>query len=206
METNLKNIVEGALMAAGRPLNIKSLKALFEENSQPERGEILAVLQELQQESQGRGYEVVEVASGWRMQVRQGISTWINRLWDEKPARYSKALLETMALITYRQPITRGEIEEIRGVAVSSNIMKTLHEREWIRMLGHRDVPGRPAMYGTSKKFLDYFGLKTLEEMPTLMEIKEIGALNEDLDLEKEEKVDSEKASGNIKIKEDETK
>ncbi len=187
METNLKNIVEAALMAAGKPLSIKLLLSLFEEDAQPERKQLVAVLKELQQECEGRGYEVIEVASGWRMQVRQELSTWINRLWEEKPARYSRALLETMALIAYRQPITRGEIEEIRGVAVSSNIMKTLQEREWIRMLGHRDVPGRPAMYGTSRKFLDYFGLKSLEEMPTLMELRELGPMNEEFKLGDEE-------------------
>ncbi len=187
VETNLKNIVEAALMASGKPLSIKLLQALFEEDAQPERKELVTVLKELQQECEGRGYEIAEVASGWRMQVRQELSTWINRLWEEKPARYSRALLETMALIAYRQPITRGEIEEIRGVAVSSNIMKTLQEREWIRMLGHRDVPGRPAMYGTSRKFLDYFGLKSLEEMPTLMELKELGPLNEEFKLGYEE-------------------
>ncbi len=189
MESNLKNIIEAALMAAGRPLSIKLLRSLFEEQARPERKEILEALQQLQQESEGRGYEVVEVASGWRMQVRQELSTWINRLWEEKPARYSRALLETMALIAYRQPITRGEIEEIRGVAVSTNIMKTLQEREWIRLLGHRDVPGRPAIYGTSKKFLDYFGLKTLEEMPTLMELKEMDLMGDEAEfnLEQEE-------------------
>ena len=187
METNLKNIVEAALMAAGKPLSVKLLLMLFEEDAQPERQEVVAALKQLQQECEGRGYEVVEVASGWRMQIRQGLSTWINRLWEEKPARYSRALLETMALIAYRQPITRGEIEEIRGVAVSTNIMKPLQEREWIRMLGHRDVPGRPAMYGTSRKFLDYFGLKSLEEMPTLMELKELGPLNEEFKLGNEE-------------------
>ncbi|MBT4788171.1 MAG: SMC-Scp complex subunit ScpB [Gammaproteobacteria bacterium] len=183
METNLKNIVEAALMAASKPLSIKMLLALFEEDAQPERREVLEVLQQLQSDFEGRGVEIVEVASGWRMQVRQELSIWINRLWEEKPARYSRALLETMALIAYRQPITRGEIEEIRGVAVSSNIMKTLQEREWVRMLGHRDVPGRPAMYGTSRKFLDYFGLKSLEEMPTLMELKELGPLNQEFEL-----------------------
>ena len=195
-ETNLKNIVEAALMAAGKPLSIKLLLTLFEEDAQPERKALVAVLKELQQECEGRGYEIIEVASGWRMQVRQEFSTWINRLWEEKPARYSRALLETMALIAYRQPITRGEIEEVRGVAVSSNIMKTLQEREWIRMLGHRDVPGRPAMYGTSRKFLDYFGLKSLEEMPTLMELKELGPLNEEFKLGNEEPALEEEQTG----------
>lgn len=187
MEMSLKNIIEAALMASGKPLNIKVLRSLFEEGAEPERQEIVEVLRQLQSESEGHGYEVIEVASGWRMQVRQDLSTWINRLWEEKPARYSRALLETMSLIAYRQPITRGEIEEIRGVAVSTNIMKTLQEREWIRLLGHKDVPGRPAMYGTTKKFLDYFGLRTLEELPTLMELKELGAMNGEFELEQEE-------------------
>ena len=187
METNLKNIVEATLMAAGRPVSVKGLLALFEEDAQPERKAVVAALKELQQECEGRGYEIVEVASGWRMQVRQELSTWVNRLWEEKPARYSRALLETMALIAYRQPITRGEIEDIRGVAVSTNIMKTLQEREWVRMLGHREVPGRPAIYGTTRKFLDYFGLKTLEELSTLVALKELGAMNESFELEQEE-------------------
>ena len=183
MQTNLKNIIEAALMASGKPLSIKLLLILFEEDARPDKREVLEVLQQLQDDYEGRGVEIVEVASGWRLQVRQELSTWINRLWEEKPARYSRALLETMALIAYRQPFTRGEIEEIRGVAVSSNIMKTLQEREWVRMLGHRDVPGRPAMYGTSRKFLDYFGLKALDEMPTLMELKELGPLNQEFEL-----------------------
>ncbi len=187
MDMSLKNIVEAALMASGKPLSIKVLRSLFEEGAEPERKEIVEVLRELQSESEGRGYEIIEVASGWRMQVRQDLSTWINRLWEEKPARYSRALLETMSLIAYRQPITRGEIEEIRGVAVSTNIMKTLQEREWVRLLGHKDVPGRPAMYGTTRKFLDYFGLRTLEELPTLMELKELGAMNGEFELEQEE-------------------
>ena len=183
MQTNLKNIIEAALMASGKPLSIKLLLILFEEDARPDKREVLEVLQQLQDDYEGRGVEIVEVASGWRLQVRQELSTWINRLWEEKPARYSRALLETMALIAYRQPITRGEIEEIRGVAVRRNIMKTLQEREWVRMLGHRDVPGRPAMYGTSRKFLDYFGLKALDEMPTLMELKELGPLNQEFEL-----------------------
>ncbi len=187
METNLKNIIEAALMAAGKPLSVKVIRSLFEENAQPERTEILQVLNQLQEESAGHGYEIIEVASGWRMQVRQQFSTWIGRLWEEKPARYSRALLETMALIAYRQPITRGEIEKIRGVAVSTNIMKTLQEREWVRLLGHRDVPGRPAIYGTSRKFLDYFGLKSLEEMPTLMELRNMGSMGEEIEFELEQ-------------------
>ena len=198
-------------MASGKPLSIKALLALFEMDAQPERREVLEVLTVLQQECEGRGYEIVEVASGWRMQVRQQLSPWINRLWEEKPARYSRALLETMALIAYRPPITRGEIEEIRGVAVSSNIMKTLQEREWIRLLGHRDVPGRPAMYGTSRKFLDYFGLKSLEEMPTLMELKALGPMNQEFELgdrdphaEEDHKVDLELVVDNTAV-EDET-
>ncbi len=188
---SLKNIVEAALMVAGHPLSIKQLQALFEEGAEPAREAVMEVLQQLRQESEGRGYQVVEVASGWRMQVRESLSHWVNRLWEEKPPRYSRALLETLALIAYRQPITRGEIEEIRGVTVSSNIMKTLQEREWVRLLGHRDVPGRPAMYGTTRKFLDYFGLRTLEQMPTLMELKSLGPLNEEL-LPEEEPTSSE--------------
>jgi len=133
---------------------------------------------------EGRGYELVQVAGGYRFQVRQNLSTWVGRLWQERPPRYSRALLETLSLIAYRQPITRGEIEEIRGVAVSTNIIKTLQEREWVRVVGHRDVPGRPAMYATTRQFLDYFNLKSLEELPTLAEIKDLDNLSGDLPLE----------------------
>jgi segregation and condensation protein B len=130
-----------------------------------------------------RGVELAEVASCWRIQVSQAMEPWVSRLTDEKPARYSRALLETLALVAYRQPITRGEIEDIRGVSVSSSIMKTLQEREWVRVVGHRDVPGRPAMYGTTRQFLDYFNLKGLDDLPTLMELRDIDTINAELDL-----------------------
>ena len=138
---------------------------------------------QLRQRYRERGIEVVEVSTGWRIQVRKDYSPWISRLWDEKPARYSRALLETLSLIAYRQPVTRGEIEDVRGVAVSTNIIKTLMEREWIRVVGKRDVPGRPSLYATTREFLDYFGLKGLDELPALAEIREFDVINPELDL-----------------------
>lgn len=180
----LKNIVEGALLAAGRALNLDQLQALFEEDRQPEKKALREVLDALSADYQGRGIEVAEVASGWRIQVRSDYAPWVSKLWDEKPGRYSRALMETLALIAYRQPITRGEIEEIRGVSVSSNITKTLLEREWIRVVGQRDVPGKPSLYGTTRTFLDYFNLKSLDELPTLAEIRDLDEINRALDLE----------------------
>jgi segregation and condensation protein B len=150
----------------------------------PSRNEIRKVLQELTEEYQARGFELKEVASGFRIQVKQDYAEWVGRLWEEKPARYTRALLETLALMAYRQPITRGEIEEVRGVSVSSNIIKTLQEREWIKVLGHKDVPGKPALYGTSKEFLDYFNLKSLDELPTLAELKDLDQIHRELDLD----------------------
>lgn len=182
-ETKLKNIVEAALLAAGKPLSTDALLSLFLDEEQPDRKELREVLDELQQEYAGRGIEVTEVNSGWRIQVRKDYAPWASRLWDEKPARYSRALLETLALIAYRQPITRGEIEEIRGVAVSTNIVKTLLEREWVRVVGQRDVPGKPSLYATTRQFLDYFNLKGLDDLPTLAEIKDLEELNRKLDL-----------------------
>lgn len=179
----LKNIIEGALLAAGQPLSIDRLLALFIDETQPARDEIRTALEELRLECASRGVELVEVATGYRFQVRREIAHWVSRLWEEKPARYSRAVLETLALIAYRQPITRAEIEEVRGVAVSSNIIKTLQEREWIRVVGYRDVPGRPAMFATTRLFLDYFNLKTLDELPPLAELREIGNLTGELDL-----------------------
>ncbi|GAB4347921.1 MAG: hypothetical protein Kow006_08060 [Gammaproteobacteria bacterium] len=179
--TKLKNIVEAALLAAGEPLSIDQLQRLFVEAEAPPRDELRAALKTLAEEYEGRGIELKEVGSGFRIQTRSEMSEWVSRLWEERPPRYSRALLETLALIAYRQPITRGEIEEIRGVSVSTNIVKTLLEREWVRVVGHRDVPGKPAMYGTTRQFLDYFNLKSLNELPTLAEIRDIDSINAEL-------------------------
>lgn len=179
----LKRIVEGALLAAGEALTTDRLIELFEEDQKPQKDEINAALQAVQADYEGRGFGLVEVASGWRFQVSADLAPWVNRLWEEKPQKYSRALLETLALIAYRQPLTRGDIEEVRGVAVSSHIIKTLAEREWIKVVGHRDVPGRPSLYATTRQFLDYFGLKSLDELPSLGELKDIDSLNANLNL-----------------------
>jgi segregation and condensation protein B len=181
----LKQIVEAALVAAGGPLTLDHLLALFSDEERPGRADLQAVMGELQMDYAERGLEIVEVAGGYRTQVRASVAPWVARLWDERPPRYSRALLETLSLIAYRQPITRGEIEDIRGVAVSTQIVKTLTEREWIRVVGHRDVPGRPALYATTRKFLDYFGLRSLNDLPTLAEIRDPDFLiDEELALE----------------------
>ncbi len=180
-EIGLVQIIEGALLAADKPLTVAQLAELFEEHERPDNAAIREALTEAQARCEGRGFELQEVASGFRYQVRQSLSPWVGRLWHERPQKYSRALLETLALVAYRQPITRGEIEEIRGVAVSTNIIKTLHEREWIRVVGHRDVPGRPAMYATTRQFLDYFSLKTLDQLPALAEIRDLETLNAEL-------------------------
>ncbi len=180
----LKRIVEAILLAAGRPLNLDQLLALFTDEERPERGDLRGALAALADEYAGRGIELSEVGSGYRVQIRQEMQPWVSRLWEEKPARYSRALLETLALIAYRQPITRGDIEDVRGVTVSTSIMKTLLERDWIRVVGHREVPGRPAMYGTTKRFLDYFSLKNLEELPTLAELRDLGSFSPELQLD----------------------
>jgi len=177
----LKNIIEAALLAAGEPLNVDNLLNLFPETEQPPREDVRGALKTLVEEYDGRGIELKETGGGFRIQTRAEFSEWVSRLWEERPPRYSRALLETLALVAYRQPITRGEIEEIRGVSVSTNIMKTLLEREWVRVLGHRDVPGKPAMYGTTRQFLDYFNLKNLNELPTLAEIRDIDSINAEL-------------------------
>lgn len=184
MEAGLVQILEGALLAAGEPLSVQRMALLFEENERPSKDDIRAAIKTVEERCNDRGYELVHVASGYRFQVRQNLSTWVGRLWQERPARYSRALMETLSLIAYRQPITRGEIEEIRGVAVSTNIIKTLLEREWVRVVGHRDVPGRPAMYATTRQFLDYFNLKSLDQLPPLAEIKELDNLSGELALE----------------------
>ncbi|MFP6802639.1 MAG: SMC-Scp complex subunit ScpB [Pseudomonadales bacterium] len=179
----LKQIIEGAILAAEAPLSIDQLMRLFE-GDEPERVDVRDVLQEIEQECEGRGFELKQVASGYRFQVRSSYGEWVSRLWKEKPPRYSRALLETLALIAYKQPITRGDVEEIRGVAVSTNIIRTLLEREWVRIVGHRDVPGHPALYATTKNFLDYFNLRNLDELPGLAEIKDLTQANEELDME----------------------
>jgi segregation and condensation protein B len=183
----LRKIVEGAILAAAQPLTITRLLELFDEEVRPSKEEVLAALQEIEAACADRGYQIKEVASGWRFQVREETAPWVNRMWEEKPQKYSRALLETLALIAYRQPITRGDIEEIRGVAVSSHIMKTLMERDWVKVVGHRDVPGRPSLYATTRQFLDYFNLKSLEELPSLSEIRDLDELNNVLNLGDEE-------------------
>ena len=170
----LKRIVEAALLASSTPLSLPHLLQLFGENEQPSHEDLSRALDELARDSEGRGIELKEVASGFRYQVRAEVNPWVSRLWTERQTRYSRAQLETLALIAYRQPITRGEIENIRGVAVSSNIIKTLEEREWIRTVGHRDVPGKPELFGTTRTFLDYFNLKSLDELPPLAEIRDL--------------------------------
>lgn len=180
----LQKIVEGAILAAGKPVSVNDIMGLFGlEDAQPTKEEVLAALEDIASDCHDRGYELKLVASGYRFQVRQELSPWINRLWEERPQKYSRALLETLAIIAYRQPMTRGDIEEIRGVSVSSNITKTLLEREWVRVVGHRDVPGKPALYATTKQFLDYFNLKRLDELPTLNDIRDLAELAPELDL-----------------------
>ena len=168
----LKNIIEAALYAAEEPLNVDRLLTLFTDEERPSREQLGEILSMLEAECATRGVELVEVGSGYRFQARQELSPWLARLWEERPPRYSRALLETLSLIAYRQPVTRGEIEEVRGVAVSTTIIKTLLEREWIRSIGHRDVPGKPALYATTRQFLDHFSLASLDQLPRLAEIR----------------------------------
>lgn len=179
----LKIIVEGALLAAGEPLTLNQLNALFPDDEKPGHGALKEALAALDGELEGRAVELREVGSGYRLQIRSSLMPVIANLWTEKPPRYSRALLETLAIIAYRQPITRGEIEQIRGVSLSGNILRTLQERQWIKVVGHRDVPGRPELLGTSKQFLDYFNLKSLDELPTLAEIKDLDNLEPELQL-----------------------
>ena len=170
----LKPIIEAALLASTQPMTVHQLGDLFNEDEEVGSQEIAQALESLAGDCEGRGIELKEVASGFRYQVRQDVHPWISRMWTERPSRYSRALLETLALIAYRQPITRPEIEQIRGVVVSSNIIKTMEEREWIRVVGHRDVPGKPALFGTTRAFLDYFNLKSLDQLPPLSEIRDM--------------------------------
>ena len=191
----LKNIIEAALMTSTGPMSISRFVSLFEKDEvQPDRDAVKAALEALQADYEERGIELKQVASGYRFQVRKEYADWVNRLFDERPQRYSRALLETLAIIAYRQPITRGEIEDIRGVSISSSIVKTLQEREWIRTVGHRDVPGKPELLATTKQFLDYFNLKKLSDLPSLAEIKDFDKINPDL-FEGLEQEESEKQS-----------
>lgn len=179
-ETELQKLLEAVIMAAQKPMNEEALLALFEDEQRPSKAALRQALHQLQQSYQDRGVRLLEVSSGYQFIVNPDYHIWVGRLWEEKPARYSRALLETLALIAYRQPITRGEIEDIRGVSLSSSIFKTLLEdRDWIRVVGHREVPGRPALYATTKHFLDYFGLKSLENLPSLPEVMNLDSVSE---------------------------
>tara|TARA_B110000285_G_C15110189_1_gene610557 strand:+ start:904 stop:1842 length:939 start_codon:yes stop_codon:yes gene_type:complete len=186
VDNKVKMIIEGLLLAAGRPLPLESIAAVFNEEERPENDELLVVLARIDEECGDRGFELTKVASGYRFQVKQELAEWVGKLWEERPPRYTRALLETLALVAYRQPITRGDIEEIRGVAVSSNIIRTLLDREWIRVVGQRDVPGRPSMFATTKQFLDYFNLESLQQLPALSEIRDIDGGAKDLGFEAE--------------------
>lgn len=177
-------IIEAALMIAGHPLTVSSLQKLFAEDEQPSNADIKALLNAIREKHANGGIELHETASGYRLQAKAELSPWLSKLWEERPARYSRAFLETLAIIAYKQPITRAEIEEIRGVTVSSNITKTLIEREWVRVVGHREVPGRPAVLGTTKEFLDYFNLKSLSELPSLAEFKDLATQDHDLQVQ----------------------
>ena len=180
-ENHIRNVVEAALLAAGKSLPAADLAQLFDEDGRPEKPQIVAALQQLESEYADRGIELKETASGWRIQIKQRYGREVSRLWPERPQRYSRALLETLALVAYRQPITRAEIESVRGVAVNPNIIKTLMERDWVRVVGHRDVPGHPELLGTTREFLDYFGLRSIDELPPLAELKAMADLNPQL-------------------------
>ena len=180
----LRNIVEATLLSAGRPLSIDQILSLFTNDEMPSRDDVRKVLKDLDDEFSDRGVELKQVSSGYRIQVKQELAPWISRLSEERPVRYSRALLETLALIVYRQPITRAEIENVRGVAVSTSIIKTMLDRNWIKVVGHREVPGKPALYGTTRQFLDYFNLKSLSDLPPLAEIRSIDDIQRDLHLD----------------------
>jgi len=180
----LKRILEAALLAAGKPLSLKRLLSLFPEGQpQPSAEQVTKALAAIRESLSERGMELKQVATGYRLQVPEELAPWVARLWEEKPPRYSRALLETLALIVYRQPVTRAEIEEVRGVAVSSNIIKTLQEREWIKVLGYKDVPGKPAMFGSTRALLDYFNVSSLDQMPTLKDLQNLDSAQAELEL-----------------------
>lgn len=189
-ESEIKYFIEAALLAAGRPLTVEQIHGLFDGRSAPPKPEIRTAIASLKEDYEGRGITITEVASGFRIQVTATMAERLQKLWEERPPRYSRALFETLALVAYRQPITRGEIEEVRGVSVSPNIVRTLMERDWVRVVGHRDVPGRPEMFGTTKSFLDYFGLKKLDDLPPLADLSDWESLRVQLNLpEVEEEV-----------------
>jgi len=180
----LKNIIEGFIFASDKVLSVDQLIKMFPEGERPDKNDVEQALQALQSDFESHGIELKQVSSGYRFQVREEHTAWVSRLWEERPQKYTRALLETLALIVYRQPITRGEIEEIRGVSVSTNIIRTLQEREWIKVVGQRDVPGRPTLFASTKQFLDYFNLESLEDLPPLSEIKDLDAIATELDPE----------------------
>ncbi|NDE01183.1 MAG: SMC-Scp complex subunit ScpB [Gammaproteobacteria bacterium] len=182
-EHHIRNVIEAALLAGGKPLQAADIAQLFDEDGRPEKAQIVEGLRQLEAEYADRGIELKETASGWRVQIRSGYGREVGRLWPERAQKYSRALLETLALIAYRQPITRAEIESVRGVAVNPNIVKTLMERDWVRVVGHRDVPGHPELLGTTREFLDYFGLRSIDELPPLAELKAMTDINPQLAL-----------------------
>ena len=196
----LKNIIEAAFMVSEKPVSVSQLLALFEkETDRPEKADVNTAIEQIMQDYEGRGIELKKVSSGYRVQVNGDYADWINHLFDDRPPRYSRALLETLAIIAYRQPVTRAEIEEIRGVSVSSNIIRTLQERSWIRVVGQRDIPGKPELLATTKEFLDYFNLKKLTELPSLSEIKDFDQINPDLFEELEKEAKNEVAKNEVK-------
>ena len=186
MENKLIQIIEAALLSASRPLNIEEIQRLFSKEQTPSKEDIKETLDEIDELCTNRGVELKRVSSGYRMQVKQSLSEYIAKLWEEKPQKYTKATLETLALIAYRQPITRGEIEEIRGVSVGTQLIRGILERGWIKIVGQRDVPGRPSLYATTKEFLDYFGLQHLRELPDLPDLPDVNSLDMELPLEEE--------------------
>jgi len=200
----LQNILEAILISAEKPLSVEKLLGFFKPEDLVNRDDVKKTLFELQQRFTTHGFELIETASGYRFQTKEEYKQWVTQHWDEKPSKYSRALLETLALIVYRQPITRAEIEDIRGVAVSTHIIKTLQERDWVRIVGHKELPGRPSLLGTTRQFLDYFNLKSLDEMPSLSEIQDIEKLYPELDkkikkqLDKANNENNEMSSNNV--------
>lgn len=184
MEHKISQVIEAVLLSASRPIDVQEIERVFPEDEKPTREEIRQALQEIEEQCKDRGVELKKVSSGYRLQVRQFLSSYVAKLWEERPQRFSKATLETLALIAYRQPITRGEIEEIRGVTIGTQLMRGLMERGWVKIVGQRDVPGRPSLYSTTKEFLDYFGLQHLRELPELPELPDLQSLDMELPLE----------------------